>query len=154
MANVSSSNGLKKYPKLRFPEFDEPYRKCQIGDIYVERGQRGAGDMELLSVTMNDGVMPRSEIEGKDNSSEDKSNYKVVRKDDMVYNSMRMWQGANGVSNYDGIVSPAYTVLMPIEEIDNRYFAALFKTSNLINEFRKKSQGLTSDTWNVNNGRS
>ena len=65
MANVSSSNGLKKYPKLRFPEFDEPYRKCQIGDIYVERGQRGAGDMELLSVTMNDGVMPRSEIEGR-----------------------------------------------------------------------------------------
>ena len=105
--------------------------------------------MELLSVTMNDGVMPRSEIEGKDNSSEDKSNYKVVCKDDMVYNSMRMWQGANGVSNYDGIVSPAYTVLMPIEEIDNRYFAALFKTSNLINEFRKNSQGLTSDTWNL-----
>ena len=105
--------------------------------------------MELLSVTMNDGVMPRSEIEGKDNSSEDKSNYKVVCKGDMVYNSMRMWQGANGVSNYDGIVSPAYTVLMPNEEIDNQYFAALFKTSNLINEFRKNSQGLTSDTWNL-----
>ena len=149
MANVSSSNGLEKRPKLRFPGFDEPYRKCQIGDIYAERSQRGAGNMELLSVTMNDGVMPRSEIEGKDNSSEDKSNYKVVCKGDMVYNSMRMWQGANGVSDYDGIVSPAYTVLMPTEEIDNQYFAALFKTSNLINEFRKNSQGLTSDTWNL-----
>ena len=149
MANVSSSNGLEKRPKLRFPGFDEPYRKCRIGDIYAERSQRGAGDMELLSVTMNDGVMPRSEIEGKDNSSEDKSNYKVVCKGDMVYNSMRMWQGANGVSNYDGIVSPAYTVLMPTEEIDNQYYAALFKTSNLINEFRKNSQGLTSDTWNL-----
>mgnify|MGYP002535318887 CR=1 FL=1 len=149
MANVSSSNGLEKRPKLRFPGFDEPYRKCRIGDIYAERSQREAGDMELLSVTMNDGIMPRSEIEGKDNSSEDKSNYKVVCKGDMVYNSMRMWQGANGVSNYDGIVSPAYTVLMPTEEIDNQYFAALFKTSNLINEFRKNSQGLTSDTWNL-----
>jgi len=149
MANVSSSNGLEKRPKLRFPGFDDPYRKCRIGDIYGERSQRGAGDMELLSVTMNDGVMPRTEIEGKDNSSEDKSNYKVVCKGDMVYNSMRMWQGANGVSNYDGIVSPAYTVLMPTEEIDNQYFAALFKTSNLINEFRKNSQGLTSDTWNL-----
>ena len=105
--------------------------------------------MELLSVTMNDGVMPRSEIEGKDSSSEDKSNYKVVCKGDMVYNSMRMWQGANGVSDYDGIVSPAYTVLMPTKEIDNQYFAALFKTSKLINEFRKNSQGLTSDTWNL-----
>ena len=149
MANVSSSNGLEKRPKLRFPGFDEPYRECQIGDIYAERSQRGAGDMELLSVTMNDGVMPRSEIEGKDSSSEDKSNYKVVCKGDMVYNSMRMWQGANGVSDYDGIVSPAYTVLMPTKEIDNQYFAALFKTSKLINEFRKNSQGLTSDTWNL-----
>ena len=105
--------------------------------------------MELLSVTMNDGVMPRSEIEGKDNSSEDKSNYKVVLMGDMVYNSMRMWQGANGISPCDGIVSPAYTVLMPKIPISNGYFAAFFKSPNLINEFRKNSQGMTSDTWNL-----
>jgi len=105
--------------------------------------------MELLSVTINDGVMPRSEIECKDNSSEDKSNYKVVLKGDMVYNSMRMWQGANGISPCDGIVSPAYTVLMPKFPINNGYFAALFKSPNLINEFRKNSQGMTSDTWNL-----
>ena len=149
MANVSSSNGLEKRPKLRFPGFDEPYKQCRIGDIYAERSQRGASDMELLSVTMNDGVKPRSEIEGKDNSSEDKSNYKIVRKGDMVYNSMRMWQGANGISPCDGIVSPAYTVLMPKQEINNGYFATLFKSANLINEFRKNSQGMTSDTWNL-----
>ena len=149
MANVSSSNGLEKRPKLRFPGFDGPYKQCRIGDIYAERSQRGASDMELLSVTMNDGVKPRSEIEGKDNSSEDKSNYKIVRKGDMVYNSMRMWQGANGISPCDGIVSPAYTVLMPKQEINNGYFAALFKSANLINEFRKNSQGMTSDTWNL-----
>ena len=98
---------------------------------------------------MNDGVKPRSEIEGKDNSSEDKSNYKIVRNGDMVYNSMRMWQGANGISPCDGIVSPAYTVLMPKQEINNGYFAALFKSVTLINEFRKNSQGMTSDTWNL-----
>jgi len=149
MANVSSSNGLEKCPKLRFPGFDESYKQCRIGDIYAERSQRGAADMELLSVTMNDGVMPRSEIEGKDNSSEDKSNYKVVLTGDMVYNSMRMWQGANGISPCDGIVSPAYTVLMPKIPISNGYFAALFKSPNLINEFRKNSQGMTSDTWNL-----
>ena len=149
MANVTSSNGLEKRPKLRFPGFDEQYKQCRIGDIYAERSQRGASDMELLSVTMNDGVKPRSEIEGKDNSSEDKSNYKIVRKGDMVYNSMRMWQGANGISPCDGIVSPAYTVLMPKQEINNGYFAALFKSTKLINEFRKNSQGMTSDTWNL-----
>ena len=149
MANVSSSNGLEKRPKLRFPGFDEPYKQCHIGDIYAERSQRGASDMVLLSVTMNDGVIPRSEIEGKDNSSADKSNYKVVLMGDMVYNSMRMWQGANGISPYDGIVSPAYTVLMSKIPISNGYFAALFKSPNLINEFRKNSQGMTSDTWNL-----
>ncbi len=149
MANVSSSNGIEKYPKLRFPSFDKPYKQCRISDIYAERNQRGASDMVLLSVTMNDGVMPRSEIEGKDNSSEDKSNYKVVFAGDMVYNSMRMWQGANGISPCDGIVSPAYTVLVPKIPISNGYFAALFKSPNLINEFRKNSQGMTSDTWNL-----
>ena len=103
----------------------------------------------MLSVTMNDGVKMRSDIEGKDNSSEDKSNYKIVRVGDMVYNSMRMWQGANGISPWDGIVSPAYTVLKPRVPISNGFFAALFKTHRLINEFRKNSQGMTSDTWNL-----
>ena len=149
MANVSSSNGLEKQPKLRFPGFDGAYMMHRIGDIYAERSERGAAGMELLSVTMNDGVMQRSEIEGKDNSSEDKSSYKVVRKGDMVYNSMRMWQGANGISTYDGIVSPAYTVLTAKLPICNDYFAALFKNDKLINEFRKNSQGMTSDTWNL-----
>ena len=105
--------------------------------------------MQLLSVTMNDGVKLRSELDGKDNSSEDKSNYKKVCVGDMVYNSMRMWQGANGVSEFEGIVSPAYTVLKPEANINNEYFAKLFKNTKLINEFRKNSQGLTSDTWNL-----
>ena len=149
MANVSSSNGLEKYPKLRFKGFSEPWKSVRIGEIYAERSERGAEDMELLSVTMNDGVKMRSDIEGKDNSSEDKSNYKIVRAGDMVYNSMRMWQGANGISPWDGIVSPAYTVLKPRIPLSNGFFAALFKTHRLINEFRKNSQGMTSDTWNL-----
>ena len=150
MANVSSSNGHKPHiPKLRFPGFEGEYAEFRIGEIYAERSERGKPEMELLSVTQSDGVVPRSVIEGKNNASEDRSNYKIVRAGDMVYNSMRMWQGANGISSLDGIVSPAYTVLCPRSEIINSYFAALFKTPGLINEFRKNSQGLTSDTWNL-----
>ena len=63
MANVSSSNGLEKYPKLRFKGFSEPWETVRIGEIYAERSERGAEDMELLSVTMNDGVKMRSDIE-------------------------------------------------------------------------------------------
>ena len=105
--------------------------------------------MELLSVTINEGVKKRMDIDGKETSSEDKSNYKIVHTGDMVYNSMRMWQGANGISDYDGIVSPAYTVLKSKGNIHNQYIGFLFKNSELINKFRKNSQGLTSDTWNL-----
>lgn len=101
-----------------------------------------------MSVTINNGVILRSEIEGKDNSSDDKKNYKTVEIGDMVYNTMRMWQGANGISSYSGIVSPAYTVLKARQKIDNNFFEALFKNNLLINRFRCYSQGLTSDTWN------
>jgi len=150
MSNVSSSNGQGgNCPKLRFDGFTEQWRLLRIGDVYAERSERGAENMELLSVTMTEGVKMRSDIEGKDNSSEDKSNYKIVYIGDMVYNSMRMWQGASGISQYDGIVSPAYTILKPRIPISNGFFAALFKTERLINEFRKNSQGMTSDTWNL-----
>ena len=117
--------------------------------MVTERSERGSETYELLSVTMNDGVKRRSELEGKDNSSEDKGNYKVVCTGDMVYNSMRMWQGANGISPYNGIVSPAYTVLTAKCDISNGFFAALFKTHKLISEFCNHSQGMTSDTWNL-----
>lgn len=150
MSNVSSSNSHKgNTPNLRFHEFSDDWKLTTIGGVYDERTERGSEEMELLSVTMNEGVKRRSEIEGKDNSSEDKSNYKIVHIGDMVYNSMRMWQGASGISQYYGIVSPAYTVLKPKIPIANEFFAALFKTRKLVQTFQKNSQGLTSDTWNL-----
>ena len=151
--NVSSSYHLKdkgnNAPKLRFKGYNDEWKKVKIGEIYKERSERGNTNAELLSVTMNDGVKRRIDIEGKDISSEDKSNYKSVYIGDMVYNSMRMWQGANGISNYDGIVSPAYTVMFPRIELCNNFIGYLFKYEPLIFLFRRYSQGLTSDTWNL-----
>ena len=130
-------------------EFAEWEEEKSLGEVFAERSERSFPDMELLSVTTNNGVKKRSEIEGKDNSSQDKSNYKRVLKDDIVYNSMRMWQGACGVSNYDGIVSPAYTVLKSSLKHNSLFFGYLFKTQSMIQTFERNSQGLTSDTWNL-----
>ena len=91
----------------------------------------------------------RSEIEGKDNSSSDKSNYKFVKQNDIAYNSMRMWQGASGVVKCEGIVSPAYTVLKRTHMCDSDFFGYYFKCAHMISKFRRNSQGLTSDTWNL-----
>ena len=103
----------------------------------------------MIAVTINSGVVKASELNRHDNSSEDKSNYKVVRVNDIAYNSMRMWQGASGYSQYDGILSPAYTVAIPRENINSVFFSYMFKRTDMIHEFQIKSQGLTSDTWNL-----
>ena len=134
--------------KLRFANFTEEWKTVKIKDIFDERSEKGFSDLELLSVTLNDGVIKRSEIESKDNSNENKSNYKHVLPDDIVYNSMRMWQGASGVSSYEGIVSPAYTILIP-KNAYSKFFGYYFKTNEMIHQFKKYSQGLTSDTWNL-----
>lgn len=117
--------------------------------FFDERSEKGFEDLKLLSVTINNGVMKRSEIEDKDNSNENKSNYKHVLPGDIVYNSMRMWQGASGVSEFEGIVSPAYTILTPSVELNPIFFGYYFKTHKMLYQFTKYSQGLTSDTRNL-----
>lgn len=62
---------------------------------------------------------------------------------------MRMWQGASGLSMYNGIVSPAYTVITPRTNTDAGFMAVNFKRKSMIQVFQRNSQGLTSDTWNL-----
>ena len=105
---------------------------------------------ELISVTINDGIKKFSELNRHDNSNDDKSKYKKVCVGDIAYNSMRMWQGASGFSPYEGIVSPAYTILSPIRDIvDSKCISYLFKRQDMLYIFQKNSQGITSDNWNL-----
>lgn len=135
-------------PKVRFADFDGKWEQRKLGDVFNERSERSA-DGELISVTINSGVIKASKLEKKDNSSFDKSNYKVVKKGDIAYNSMRMWQGASGYSSYNGILSPAYTVIYPRKNINAMFIAYIFKKNDMIQTFQRNSQGLTSDTWNL-----
>ena len=138
----------KSVPQLRFTNFKDNWNQRELGEIFTERSDRSSMG-ELISVTINSGVIKSSELIRKDNSSSNKSNYKIVKKNDIAYNSMRMWQGASGYSVYDGILSPAYTVITPREGIDAELFSFLFKRNDMIQIFQKNSQGLTSDTWNL-----
>ena len=120
-----------------------------MGDVFAERTERANGDEELLSVTIGNGVIRQVDLDKRNIASENKSNYKIVHKGDVPYNSMRMWQGAVGNSEYDGIVSPAYTVLVPTTEANGKFFMELFKKETTLKIFQRWSQGLTSDTWNL-----
>ncbi len=64
---------------------------------------------------------------------------------DIAYNMMRMWQGASGLADEEAIVSPAYVVLAPKNNIDPRYAAYFDKTPKMIHRFWAYSYGLTND---------
>ena len=119
-----------------------------MGDCFTERCE-SMPDGELISVTINDGIKKFSELGRHDNSNDDKSKYKKVCAGDIAYNSMRMWQGASGCSPYEGIVSPAYTVLTPNSGINSKCMAYQFKLPATIHTFKINSQGITSDNWNL-----
>ena len=159
-AQQSLVDNLKKYKRGLLSQliaqkkaFDTSgeWKTVKLGHLFKERTERAKGKETLLAVTISNGVQRRDEIDLKDNSSDDKSNYKCVYIGDIAYNTMRMWQGASGVSPYNGIVSPAYTRVTPIRpDLHNMTFwAYYFKYSPLVQTFQKYSQGLTSDTWNL-----
>ena len=137
-----------KTPSIRFKGFTDPWEQRKLGECFSERVE-SMPDGELISVTINDGIKKFSELGRHDNSNDNKSKYKKVCVGDIAYNSMRMWQGASGYSPYEGIVSPAYTVLSPNAGVFSRCIAYQFKLPQMIHTFQINSQGITSDNWNL-----
>ena len=108
------------------------WKVCRIATIYEESKETGREDLPILMVSINTGI---SEYEVGDDQrirkvtrSDDKSIYKVVHHNDLVYNMMRAWQGGFGAAQVDGLVSPAYVVATPKSDVDSRYIEALLRT--------------------------
>ena len=127
----------------------ENWENTNLGSLLRNKKKKGYKEEELLSVTGENGVVRRNSLERRDTSNNDKSKYLLVEKGDIAYNTMRMWQGVSGVSFHRGIVSPAYTVCFPTNKIDSIFAGYLLKDPLMISLFRKRSQGLVSDTWNL-----
>ena len=146
--NCFPKNG-EKVPRIRFAGFTGDWEQRKLGECFTER-KESMPDGELISVTIGEGIKKFSELGRHDNSNDDKSKYKKVCIGDIAYNSMRMWQGASGYSPFEGIVSPAYTVLSPNTDIvDSKCISYLFKRSDMTHVFQINSQGITSDNWNL-----
>lgn len=125
------------------------WKTHRLGLLFRERVEPQRDDLPLLSITREDGVIPRTDVGRKDTSNEDKSKYLRICPGDIGYNTMRMWQGVSALSSLEGIVSPAYTIVTPNEKIDGRYAAYLFKLPSMVFTFYRHSQGLVSDTWSL-----
>ncbi len=123
------------------------------GEVAPARRERSADHptvSALLSVTAAEGVIDQAQSGRRDISAPDKSKYLVVRLGDVVYNTMRMWQGVSGYAALEGIASPAYTVVTPNPSVlDGRYLAHQMKRPENVAIYRALSQGLVSDTWSL-----
>jgi type I restriction enzyme S subunit len=135
--------------RCRLKGFSQPWLTTKLGALFTERVEQGRADLPLLSITADRGIVPREDVAKRDSSSEDKSKYLRIAPGDIGYNTMRMWQGVSALSALEGIVSPAYTICTPTDQIDGRFAAHFFKLRHMVHLFHRYSQGLVEDTLNL-----
>lgn len=132
-------------PKLRFPEFTAPWRPARGGDAFHNSRARGEDGLPIYSVTLDRGLVPRSSLERHLSAdAADEQNLRA-QPDDLVYNTMRMWQGAVGRADVECMVSPAYVVLSPKKGVSSAFFNEWFKHPRMRHLLGAYSHGLTSD---------
>ena len=113
--------------------------------LFRERDRRSeTGDEELLTVSHLTGVTPRSEKEVYMFAAKTKEGYKICVQGDLVINTLWAWMGAMGVSPVNGIVSPAYNVYEPTEQLDPAYVDALVRLPVFAQEVTRYSKGVWS----------
>ena len=136
---------MNSVPAVRFAGFTDPWEQRKLGELFVESDERSS-ELEILSVSVANGIYPASESDRTTNPGASLASYKVVHRGDIVYNSMRMWQGAVDSSLYYGIVSPAYVVARPSAGAESRFFARFLKRSEMLHQYQRYSQGNSKDT--------
>ena len=121
-------------------DWDDTIRAKDVFRNYTDKKHNG--ELEILASTQENGIVPRSQI-GIDIQCSDEgiADYKKVSQGDFVI-SLRSFQGGIEYSQYEGIVSPAYTVLKPIKSISDGYYQNYFKTSGFIQRLNSAVYGI------------
>ena len=137
----------KEKPAIRFKGFCDDWEQRKLGEIYVERNEKGKDNLEILSVSIHHGVSNGeldADLLGKNvRRSEDKSLYKHVYYGDLVFNMMRAWQGAIGVVKSEGMVSPAYVSAIPDKNLYPEFMDYCLRRKPVITQINNLSYGVT-----------
>ena len=129
--------------KTRLKGFDGEWEELRADKIFKNHTNKShGGDLEILSATQERGVIPRSmnNIDIKFDKSS-LGTYKKVEAGDYVI-SLRSFQGGIEYSNYEGLVSPAYTILKETLPISKTYYRIYFKTETFINRLNTIIYGI------------
>ena len=145
MANVSSSNGLEKRPKLRFPGFDGPIKSAHLSQYLVENKERNKNliytKSDVLSVSGEYGIVNQIEFQGRSFAGESVAEYHVVETNDIVYTKSPLKANPYGIIKVNngapGIVSTLYAVYHPCEGTVAEYIDYYFGNDLRLNKYLK-----------------
>ncbi len=137
----------ERVPKIRIEGFTGDWEQRKLGELYIERNERGNDSLQILSVSIHSGVSD-GELDEENlgkfvRRSEDKTKYKHVYTGDLIFNMMRAWQGALGVAKSEGMISPAYISAIPNEEVYPLFMDYAMRRQETIEEINNLSYGIT-----------
>ncbi|MBG1263689.1 restriction endonuclease subunit S [Nostoc commune] len=123
------------------PEHWEIIRTKNIFRLVTEPAPKNNSE-ELLSVYSDIGVKPRKELEERGNKASTTDGYWFVKKGDVIVNKLLAWMGAIGVSEYDGVTSPAYDILRASKPVDSKFYHYLFRNPICTSKLKQHSKGI------------
>lgn len=132
-------------------EIPAGWATVRLKTILTPRSEKNSGDKELLSVFLDRGVISYSDSTGMQvhKPSADLSNYQNVHIGDFVLNNQQAWRGSVGVSNYDGIISPAYFVYKMSDDCDPTYMNFLLRDTSMVQQYETSSRGVGTIQRNI-----
>ena len=115
--------------------------------LFAHRVEPGIAGLPVLQVSLRSGITAEEldQFGRPKRLIADATKYKRIHQGDMAYNTMRMWQGAVGVSPSDGLVSPAYVVLKPRKDTCPEFYDFIFHTEVYKQQVNRQSTGIVSD---------
>ena len=129
-------------PEARFKGFEDEWEIVKLGYMFDNFKEKNNEDKIILASTIDKGVIPNSLTERKIiRKKESLSNYKLVKKGCFVI-SLMSFQSGFEYSDYEGIISPAYTVLKPKIEMAHYFYKYYFKSFKFIKDLRPYAEGI------------
>lgn len=125
-----------------------------VGRLFTRTKRTGFPSKELLSVYRDYGVIPKSSRDDNNNKpSDDLGQYQLVKINDLVMNKMKTWQGSIAISEFEGIVSPAYFVYQPMLSLFKKaypkYVHYLLRNPRYIAQYLRRSKGIRVNQWDL-----
>lgn len=132
-------------------ELPSTWRRSPVSAHFRRVSRKGFDDKPLLSVYREHGVVPRGFTDDNWNlMPTDLTAYQLVEPGDLAVNKMKAWQGSLGLSQLEGVVSPAYFIYTPVSRsFDQRYLNYLIRSRLLAAEFARLSDGVRPQQWDL-----